>query len=259
MPRPLRKALFLLLLPALCACSLIGLSAQQDADLRAVFDRVRAGDLAGVEAAFDPQYRTPALVQGLPLMKTQIPAGAAKGRLLKGVVEKDKQGRVNYGGIYEYDFPQEAILAQVEMRQDAAGHKAIVGFHLQQAAPHVADAYGFGLTGKKYYQYAFLVLVALSPILGVWGLVALWRAPDIKWKILWVAAMLIGFMDLTMDWTTGDVVLNVVDIHVLWLKAARFGPLSPWMITTSLPLASIAFLLGYRPPRIARPWDPPKG
>jgi hypothetical protein len=28
------------------------------------------------------------------------------------------------------------------------------------------------------------------------------------------------------------------------------------MLTTSLPLASIAFLLGYR--RLERPWDPPK-
>jgi hypothetical protein len=48
----------------------------------------------------------------------------------------------------------------------------------------------------------------------------------------------------------------VAHIHILWIRAARFGPLSPWMISTSLPVAAIAFLLGYRPPRLARPWDP---
>ncbi|MEI9891241.1 MAG: hypothetical protein WDN45_12365 [Caulobacteraceae bacterium] len=67
--------------------------------------------------------------------------------------------------------------------------------------------------------------------------------------------MMVGFMDLTMDWHTGDVFLKVQMIHPLWLSASRFGPLSPWMISTSFPLAAVAFLLGYRPTRLARPWD----
>ena len=246
-----------LLLP-LGGCAWRSLSAQQDSDLRAVFEKMRAGDLAGIEAAFDPQLRTPALRQNLQYMQGEIPPQTPKVRLLKGVIETDKQGRVNYGGIYEYDYARVAVLAEIEMRQDKAGHKTVVAVHLQQAPVGVADTYAFGLTGKKIYQYAFLVLVLLAPLLGVWGLVRLWFAPDIKWKFLWAIAMCIGFMDLTMDWATGDVVLTVANIHILWLKATRFGPLSPWMISTSLPGAAIAFLLGYRPLRLERPWDGPK-
>ncbi len=113
---PLPAAL-LALLVLLGGCLPLGLSAAQDADLRAVFDKVRAGDLPGVEAAFDPQYRTPLLHQALPGLQHQIPAGPAKARLLKGVVQSDK-GRTDYGGIYAYDFPHEAILVDVQMRQD---------------------------------------------------------------------------------------------------------------------------------------------
>jgi hypothetical protein len=252
------RALLLILVMALplAACRFGGVTPQQDADLRAVYQKMRANDLAGIEAQFDPQFRTPALHQSLGFMQGMIPPQTPRARLLKGVTETDPQGRLNYGAQYEFDYPSTAVLAQIEMRQDKAGHRSVVAVQLRQAPVGIADSYAFSLKGKKYYQYLFLVLVALAPGMGVWGLAALWRAPDIKWKVLWAAAMCLGFMDLTMDWTTGDVVLNIVDIHILWLKASRFGPLSPWMISTSLPLASIAFLLGYR--RLERPWDGPR-
>jgi hypothetical protein len=254
---PLRALLAALVLALpLTACVFGGLSPQQDADLRAVYDRLRANDLAGIEARFDPQFRTPGLHQSLSFMQGMIPPQTPRVRLLRGLTDTDPQGRLNYGGQYEFDYPSTAVLAQIEMRQDKAGRKSVVAVQLRQAPAGIADRFDFSLAHRKYYQYLFLVLVALAPGLGLGGMVALWRAPDIKWKVLWAAAMCLGFMDLTMDWATGDVVLNIVDIHVLWLKASRFGPLSPWMISTSLPLASIAFLLGYR--RLERPGDGPR-
>lgn len=258
MSKPPSRALVLVLVLALplAACVFSGVTPQQDADLRAVYQKMRANDLAGIEAQFDPQFRTPALHQSLSFMQGMIPPQTPKARLLKGMTETDPQGRLNYGAQYEFDYLSTAVLAQIEMRQDKAGRKSVVAVHLRQAPVGAADSFAFSLLGKKYYQYVFLVLAALAPGLGVWGLVALWRAPDIKWKFIWALVMCLGFMDLTMDWATGDVVLNIVDIHILWLKASRFGPLSPWMISTSLPLASIAFLLGYR--RLERPWDGPR-
>ncbi len=256
---PLRVLLLVLALAGplfLAACAVGGISPQQDADLRAIYEKMRVNDLAGVEAQFDPQFHTPALHQGLSFMQGMIPPQTPRARLLKGVAETDAQGRLNYGGLYEFDYPSTAVLAQIEIRQDKAGRKSVTAVQLRQAPAGVADSFAFRLTGKKPYQYAFLVLMALAPGLGVWGLIALWRAPDIKWKFIWALAMCLGLMDLTMDWTTGDVVLNIAYVHVLWLKASRFGPISPWMISTSLPLASIAFLLGYR--RLERPWDGPR-
>lgn len=256
MSKSLFRALLVLLCLPLVACGGARLSPQQDADLRAVYEKERVNDLAGLEAAFEPQFRTPQLRQSLAFMQGMIPPAAPTVRLLKPAIEKDAQGRTNYGGIYEYDYPSTAVLAEIEMRQDAAGRKTIVAFHMRQADRGIVDHFAFGLMGKKPYQYAFLVLALMSPGLGLWGLVMLWRAPDIRWKVLWAVAMLLGFMDLTMDWASGDVVLNLYKIHIAWVSATQFSPLSPWMISTSLPLAAIAFLLGYR--RLDRPWDGPK-
>ena len=258
MPTPASRVLLALalLLPLLAACGPRGLTPQQDADLRAVYQKMKANDLAAVEAQFNPQYRQPTLHQGLAFMQGMIPPQAPKVQLLKGAVQANPDGSTDYGGMYEYDYPSTAVLAEVQMRQDKAGRRTITTVQLRQAPAGIAHAFDFGLAGRKPYQYAFLFLMALSPAFGLWGLYGLWRAPDIKWKFFWALAMLIGFMDLTMDWRSGDVVLKIAAIHPLWIYASRFGPLSPWMLSTSLPVAAIAFLLGYR--RLERPWDPPR-
>jgi hypothetical protein len=256
MPRfVLRILLLALCLPLLAACQK-GVTSQQDADLRAVYEKMRVNDLTGIEGQFDPKRRQAGLHQSLQFMQGMIPPDRPKVRFLKGLSLSNADGSTDYGAQYEYDYASTAVLAQIEMRQDKAGHKTITAVQLRQAPVGIAHAFDFTLTGKKGYQYIFLFLMALSPAFGVWGLVALWRAPDIRWKFFWALAMLLGFMDLTMDWRTGDVVLNIAYIHPFWIYARKFGPLSPWMLSTSLPLAAIAFLLGYR--RLERPWDPPR-
>jgi hypothetical protein len=256
MPGSLKRFLALVLcLPLLTACVLNGITPQQDAELRAVYEKMRAGDLAGIEAGFDPKYRHDTLPAQLAFMQGMIPPQAPKVERLQSTAQT-KDGITDYGAIYEYDYPSTAVLAEIQMRQDKTGHKTITSVQLRQAPVGIAHAFDFGLTGKKYYQYIFLFLMLLSPAFGVWGLVHLWRANDIKWKFLWALAMMIGFMQLTMDWRTGDLVLNIAAIRPLWISVDRFGPLSPWMLSTSLPVAAIAFLLGYR--RLERPWDPPE-
>jgi hypothetical protein len=256
MPRSLLRLLILALcLPMLAACQK-GVTPQQDAELRAVYEKMRVGDLAGIESQFAPERRQPTLHQGLQFMQGMIPPDKPQVRLLKGLTLAGPDGATDYGAQYEYDYASTAVLAQIEMRQDKAGRKTITAVQLRQAPAGIAHAFDFGLTGKKSYQYIFLFLMALSPAFGLWGLYALWRARDIKWKFFWALAMMLGFMDLTMDWRSGDVILNIAFIHPLWIYARKFGPLSPWMLSTSLPLAAIAFLLGYR--RLERPWDPPK-
>ncbi len=193
----------------------------------------------------------PPCTPACPTCAPQIPPGQPQIQRLNAASETDKQGRVNYGASYEYDYPGRALLVQVERRQDTKGAKTTTAFRLVRAQPHLVDHYRFGVIGKSPQHYLFLVLVALAPLLGFWGIASVWRAQDLprKWKPLWTLAMALGFMDLTMDWANGDVVVQIAAVHILYITAKKFGPLSPWMISTSLPVAAIAFLIGYRPPK----------
>src|SRR3982750_4222951 len=182
MPRFLLRLLLLALcVPLLAACEK-GLSPQQDADLRGVYEKMRANDLAGVEGQFEPRRRQPALHQSLQFMQGMIPPDRPQVRMLKGLLLANADGSTDYGAQYEYDYASTAVLAQIEMRQDKAGHKTVTALQLRQAPVGIAHAFDFTLTGKKYYQYIFLFLMVFSPAFGLWGLYALWRAPDIRWK-----------------------------------------------------------------------------
>jgi hypothetical protein len=258
MAKPFRilAALFVLVSAAtLAACQFGGLTPQQDADLRAVYQRMKANDIKGVADNFDPGFKQPTLTEGLAFMQGMIPPQTPKVTLLKGVVEDGPNGATDYGGVYEYDYPSTAVLADIRMRQDKAGRKTITALRLLQQKVGIAEDFKFRLDGRKPFQWAFLFLMALSPGLAIWGLIALHRAPDIKWKPIWALAMSVGFMDLTMDWTTGDAFRTAKMIHPLWIAARHLGPLSPWMLSTSFPLAAVVFLLGYRGQRLNRPWD----
>jgi hypothetical protein len=250
-----RAAIGVLLALPLMACQPRSITPAQDADLRAVFDQLQRGDLTRIDAAFDPQFHNPEVAASLPGLKALIPPSQPQIQRLNAASETDKQGRLNYGASYEYDYPGVGLLTQVEMRQDAKGRKTITALRVVRAPqPHLVDHYRFGLVGKMPFQYAFLALMALAPLLGVWGIVAVWRAPDPprKWKPLWTLAMAIGFMDLKMNWADGVTILKVDSLHILYVTAAKFSPVSPWMLSTSLPLASIAFLIGYRPAKTPR-------
>ena len=87
MPRSLLRLLILAAcLPLLAACQR-GLTPQQDADLRAVYGRMAANDLAGIEGRFDPQFKRPTLHQGLQFMQGMIPPQPPKVQVLKSAVQ----------------------------------------------------------------------------------------------------------------------------------------------------------------------------
>jgi hypothetical protein len=248
---PLARALFLTLLALpLAACQPKAITPAQDAELRAVVERLHQGDIQGIEAAFDAKYLTPTVKAGLPGLPGMFPPGQPQIQPINTAADTDKAGVLSYGATYEYDYPGVGLLTQVEMIRAPNGPARLMALRVVRAPqPHLLDHYRFSLAGKPAYQYGFLMLMILSPLLGLWGIVAVWRADDLgrRWKPIWTLAMAIGFMDLTMDWADGRCILTVRTLHILYLSAAKFSPISPWMLSCSLPLASIAFLIGYRP------------
>src|SRR6185312_4822149 len=118
MPRSLLRLLILAAcLPLLAACQR-GLTPQQDADLRAVYGRMAANDLAGIEGRFDPQFKRPTLHQGLQFMQGMIPPQPPKVQVLKSADQATPDRSTDYGAMYEYDYPSTAVLAEIQMRQD---------------------------------------------------------------------------------------------------------------------------------------------
>jgi hypothetical protein len=227
----------------LAGCGRPALPADKDAELRAVFDKVRAGDLAAIEASFDLQSRDSRLHAVLPRLRAQIPPGPARVRLLQASQRLDGEGREVYAAVYEYDFPGRGLIVQTAIRRDAMGRPAVLGFRLTPTAENAVDANRFALAGRPSAQYGFLALGLLSLALVLGALIALWRGPAAPSRWLWTAAMLAGVGDLTMNWTSGGLAAHPLTLHLLTVSAGRTSPFNPWTLSVSAPLAAIAYLL----------------
>jgi hypothetical protein len=105
-------------------------------------------------------------------------------------------------------------------------------------------ANAFTLAGKPLRQYGFLALAAAPPLIVVIALISLARSLRVRRKALWMVGMIIGVGALTMNWTTGAVGLRAlfVDPLGLWVLHAD-TPAAPWMITVSLPVVALVYLL----------------
>ena len=105
-------------------------------------------------------------------------------------------------------------------------------------------ANAFSLTDRPMREYAFLALAALSPLIIIIALISLARSLRVRRKGLWMLGMIIGVGALTMNWTTGAVGLRplFIDPFGLWVLHAD-TPAAPWMITVSLPVVALVYLL----------------
>lgn len=51
------------------------------------------------------------------------------------------------------------------------------------------------------FQITVFVFALMVIAVSVWSIIAIVRSPDFRWKPLWVAGCLIGFVGLGIDWT----------------------------------------------------------
>ena len=72
----------------------------------------------------------------------------------------------------------------------------------------------------------------------------------------WVIFILLGFVAITVNWTTGALAFQPLSFHVLG-AGARAAPFSPWFVTVSFPLGAVIFLWKWL--RMSRQPAPPAG
>ena len=229
---------------ALAGCEGAGLTASQDAELRAVFTQVRLGRIAEAEARFDPQFSRPQLAKTLAGLARVIPRGAPSSvrRLAADRVETHL-GQA-YLATYEYGYPDRFLIVRTGIFRPPAGPPMVNTFYVDVTPMSVVRANAFTLENKSPLQFGFLALAVLSPLIVVIALISLARSMRVRRKGLWMVGMVIGVGAMTMNWTTGAVALHplFVDPFGLWVLHAD-TPAAPWILTVSLPLVALIYLI----------------
>jgi hypothetical protein len=142
---------------------------------------------------------------------------------------------------FEYQFPSKWLLINVAI-QKKGGVSTIIGFNVYPLSDSLENINRFTLTGKNLLQYATLVFASLIPLFILFVLVLCIRTKMTKRKWLWIIFILLGIGKLTVNWTTGQ--WQIAPLYFSLLGSGAFAPpYGAWLISTSLPLGAILFLL----------------
>jgi hypothetical protein len=237
-----------LLLASLTACdpsSRLERKAPQDISLvESYFDLIRGGHSDQVEALLDPALQNPESRSSFRELVATIPQEVPRSVKAVLVNPRCEDGKCEDHIILEYRYSTERLLFNTVLLKEA-GQVSIIGIHISLIPDSLIKANEFTLAHKGFSQYLILALAILFPAFSLLVLVLCLRARIGPWKWVWAAFILCGVTRLAINWTTGELDFQFLSIQLL--SADAFAqPYGPWVISVSLPLGAILFLIIYR-------------
>ena len=146
---------------------------------------------------------------------------------------------------YEFHSPAGWVLASVAT-VDTAGTWLVEGFSARPLERSLEEASAFTLAGKSPRHYLWLALSVLSALIsfGTAIFLATRRAMPKRWR--WVLLSLVGVGSFTLNWTTGAVGVQLLNVQLFGAGIVRLGSAMPWIITFAIPAGALIALDHYR-------------
>jgi hypothetical protein len=223
-------------------------SAEDQATARGYIDQLRAHHFDEIERAADQSIKSPTLRATLEQMSALIPAGEPASVKVVGAQAFRASGATSVNTTFEFDFAGKWFLINVAVKAKD-GAKTIVGFRVVPEARSLDDQNRFSLSGKGAAQYIVLGAAIAAALLSLYVLVLCigTKLPGRKWP--WVLFIIFGIGKVTVNWSTAE--WGVVPVSVQLFSASAVSAFyGPWLVSASLPLGALVFLI-YRRNRLA--------
>ncbi len=206
---------------------------------------LRAGQYDSIEKDLNPSLRTPNIRETLVAMAGMIPPQNPLSVKIVGAQQFTQnlsgQKSTTTNITFEYHFPQQWLLVNVANRK-SEGVSSIVGFRVKPIADSLEHINKFSLPGKTPLDYLVLVLAVAVPLFIVYALARCVRMRALRRKWLWIVFIMLGVGQFAVNWTTGQWLLNPLYLQVLGASAFA-PPYGPWILSFSLPIGAMVFLL----------------
>jgi hypothetical protein len=142
---------------------------------------------------------------------------------------------------FEYQYPHETLLVNVGvLTRDGASF--ITGMNVRKLDDSLEHLNRFGLSGKTALQYVVLAAAIVAPLLSIYALIVCVRSRLRGKRWPWILFILVGVTSFSINWTTGAWTFHPVYVQLL-SAGAHAPPYGAWIISVSLPLGAIWFLL----------------
>jgi len=210
----------------------------------------QARDFDAIEAKLDGRLKDAQLRGKLQQMAAAFPAGTPTNVQTIGVntlISTKANGTTvtQVKTSVQYQFGDKWLLGTV-LTEKTGGHVVVTGVNVQPLSDSLEKINQFTFFGKGVTQYAVLSLAILSFLVIVIALILIVRTPIPKRKWLWFVFALFGVVQLTVNWTDGGLNINPFALEMFGAAAGSGGPYAPVLVSASIPLGAVIFLLRRR-------------
>jgi hypothetical protein len=242
-------------------CLVLSLLLVSGCDLQAMFDRFipkeyadfsteflslfQKEDFAAIEKSLDPKLAGPGLRPRLEQMAGAFPKETPKSVRVLGSESFTRNDVTTVNMTVEYEYSRTWVLATLRFAK-TNDTKVVTGANVRQIPESLEYTNRFALQGKSTRHYLMLAATILVPLFVVYALVLAIRTPIPKRKWLWIAFILLGVATFSLNWTTGAGNVVPVSVQLLGASFAKMGPAAPVVLSVSIPLGAIIFLMKRR-------------
>lgn len=143
---------------------------------------------------------------------------------------------------YEIRYRDSWVLADIQIL-DSANTRQIIGAHAKEISSTVLEQNALTLRGKSAIYYLFLICALAALLFSLYTCVTVIRSKMPR-RWLWALLALIGLIQFTLNWTTGETSLQLIRVQLLCASIFRpGGPYVPWFFSFSLPLGALVSLV----------------
>jgi len=216
--------------------------AEDETVARDSVDLLRQHRLEQVEKVLDPSISDPNTKEQLNSMAEMFPAEEPKSVKVVGFGILHHQNTSIHNLTLEYEYEEKWLLADVSIKRGNV-LPTITSFRVTPIANSLESINSFNFAQKSVSHYIILGLAIIGPIFCVYVLSVCLRTKCQRLKWLWAVFILFGVGRLAINWTTGEMALTPFAVHIPCASATEVPAYGPWVVSISLPLGAILFLL----------------
>ena len=142
---------------------------------------------------------------------------------------------------FQYEFSQDWVIAAIVLERVGGGALIVKGVNVYPIEDSLQNINKFSLNDKPVIHYIFLALAVFIPLFIIVTFVVCLTTPIKKRKWLWAIFVLLGFVQCTINWSTGEFFYHLLSVNLLgagFFYGNQFGPV---MLKIAFPLGAILF------------------
>lgn len=213
---------------------------EDDAAARHYIELFRTKDYLAINESVDPRIRQPVDSATYEQVSSALTGVRPQRIELVGFHKYWTADKTVCDAVYEMQFARWWTIADVDFAW-VNGQTELTGFHANRLSEPLERTNAFLAPGKPPIRYLWLLAVTAFMFIQVYTLFVCAAAPNVRWRWLWLLAIIIGVCKVMVNWTTGVYAIKLVFIGFPIAGANSAGPYAPWILYLTVPIGLIAF------------------